>query len=347
MKLQIQVIPDKCIGRNLHSNGILEERCWENISRNFRNRRICGCCEKFFRPGELNAHEVWEFDPENRIQRLVSIIPVCDKCHKTIHYNFVLTTDAFQRGEDLKLKSHYVEVNQCTEKQFEADLNDALRKYRKMNQIQGQWSMDISYILESGFVAYKEINQENLEKIAPDSKRFLILHEEAAVLRFNNIPPQCLIDKAYERVKEKSAVPCEICGNKGKKHYVYYDLRVKSQVPQLVLVKIRKICPICRKTIYYGANKHFKRMRKTTRHYMKVNNCSYKQCVMDARAAKAWITINRAAKLFVYLRMPVLPEKEFHQTCKYFRENGARFDNVRRQWYLCPIKYLWNFRNYM
>lgn len=349
MKIRIEVIPIQCTGRNLHSHDILRQRKWEEISQGIRKLQKCECCEKKFEEKELHAHEVWEFDPKEQVQRLKQIICVCTKCHQAIHYNFLLSNQSLTNREAFIAKAHYMEINgkKCDEKRFEHDLNEALHEYRCLNQKTGTWKLDISYVIKAGFVVYEEINLENLEKLAPGSEKYLKPYSTKPKLYFNNIPKKCLIDMATAYHKKKTLEPCELCGKQDKILYTFYDLRVKKAAPEMLLVGTRKICKLCRKTIYYGAHKHFMKYRKTTRHYMKVNQCSYKECVEAARMAKRLIDMNSMVQLFVYLKTPKLPAEEFRMRSQYLYDNGARFNPVYQMWYLRPVRYLWKFKSFL
>lgn len=343
MSIQIEVIPTSCIGHNLHSFSILKHGKWEEISQNVRERHICQCCNKPFKSSELHAHEVWFFDMETHVQRLVMIASVCEKCHATIHYNFLLSNSKVRSREAFISKAHYMEVNNCEEEDFERDLNKVLAIYRKLNQISEKWSMDISYILKENLAIYEDIEIVNLEKIAPGSELLLKPYVPKIKLPFNNIPNECLIDYAdtyYDAVRDTF---CEICGNQAERLYRFYDLRVKMKAPEMVLVGSRYICGLCRKTIYHGTKALFFKHRKTTKHYMNVNQCSYEECLQHAHNAKKWIRRNREAVLYIYLKTSYVQKRQFFIRNKYLSDHGAQFDYVRQKWYLRPIRHLKDF----
>jgi len=119
--LQLEVIPIKCTGRNLHSHDIISQAKWAEISRIVRKKNHCLCCGRQFTTAELHAHEVWFFDMERKIQILKCIISVCDKCHKTIHYHFLFSNQKLSNREAFICKANYMEVNLCEEEDFEKD----------------------------------------------------------------------------------------------------------------------------------------------------------------------------------------------------------------------------------
>ena len=59
---------------------------WNEISVKTRSVGKCSICDNIFSDlRDLHAHEVWKYDDITHIQSLENIIPVCTKCHNTIH----------------------------------------------------------------------------------------------------------------------------------------------------------------------------------------------------------------------------------------------------------------------
>lgn len=347
IKIQIEVIPTKCTGRNLHSHDLISQDRWMDISQRIRAGRKCQYCGNIFNPENLNAHEVWEFDAEKRIQRLKEIVCVCRKCHNTIHYNYLLSNQELSDRDAFICKAHYMDVNGCGEKEFENDLDESLKMYRILNQVEGDWIMDIAYIIKAGLLSYDDINMKNLEQLAPGSQEFLTVYKSKVKLYFNNIPRECLIDAddfRYENIKDEA---CEICGDHSHFLYKFYDLRVKMNTAEMVLVGTKNICGLCQKTIFSGAHGTLMKLRKTTRHYMEINNCSYQECVQHARNARRFIKANRAMQLYIYLKTPYLPQYEFEARSRYLRNHGAGFDRRTKRWYLRPVRNLKDFVSWL
>lgn len=82
MKLTFELIPRTAIGQNLR-----KKPEWEIIRKKVYDiyNRDCQICRK--QDCLLDAHEVWEWDEENHIQKLVNIIGICRLCHEAIHFD--------------------------------------------------------------------------------------------------------------------------------------------------------------------------------------------------------------------------------------------------------------------
>lgn len=84
MKLHIELIPASAWSSSLKQT--LKPTDWKKI----RNLALadqngdCYICGQ--RCKSLDGHELWEFDKEHQLQKLVRIIGVCKSCHNTIHY---------------------------------------------------------------------------------------------------------------------------------------------------------------------------------------------------------------------------------------------------------------------
>lgn len=79
---------------------------------------ICGNQDK----EKLHAHEVWSFDEERFLLILEDVQSLCKNCHDLKHVQHaVLRLEDRERRELVmkKLKKHFMNVNDCTAKDFE------------------------------------------------------------------------------------------------------------------------------------------------------------------------------------------------------------------------------------
>ena len=348
MKIKFQVIPERCRGRNLHSDEIISAGKWKEISNKVRaaSKGKCHCCGKLFDLREMNAHEVWEFDEVRGIQRLADIIAVCDKCHQTIHYHYLFSGQRITARErdEFICKAHYMEVNHCSLYSVELAIDEALKAYRRLNQLQIEWKLDISYAIENNWLDYEEVSIDNLEKIAPHSGEFILLYRNHIWMPFNAIPSRCMIDTMERRFESKRYIACQMCGKEIRRWYAYHDLRIPEDSVQMLYKGSKTVCKLCRDTMLQGAKKWFLKYRKSTRHYMKVNNCTYVECLEHAKKARK---SQKRRDLQIWLNTPELPAWASKERDKYLIKNGAIFDAGVKKWYLYPNYNLKKFRPYL
>lgn len=98
---------------------------------------ICGAPSK-----RLEAHERWEYDEENAVQRLKDIIAVCPACHAAIHIGRTQL-----KGDARAAEEHFMKVNGCTYAQMRAALGAANADHIRRNKI-GEWKLDISRLAQ-------------------------------------------------------------------------------------------------------------------------------------------------------------------------------------------------------
>lgn len=86
-KLAIELIPASTWGDNLRS--MLPKATWNVIRREvyLRARHQCQVCGKHWGPGQvIECHEVWHYDDDNHIQRLMGLEALCSLCHGVKHF---------------------------------------------------------------------------------------------------------------------------------------------------------------------------------------------------------------------------------------------------------------------
>ena len=85
MKLDIELVPSTCWYSNLR-NAVSRE-VWDRIrykaykASGYRCH-ICGIDRKMY------CHEVWRYDDEKHVQRLVGFVGLCELCHMVKHIGF-------------------------------------------------------------------------------------------------------------------------------------------------------------------------------------------------------------------------------------------------------------------
>ncbi len=137
-KLNFELVPEGCWKNNLRY--ILSKRQWDFLKQDAKERSKgkCTICGK--KTDRLDAHEVWEFDEKNGVQKLKDIIAVCKDCHSVIHIGFTQL-----KGNEERAEQHFMKVNNCTYAEYRKALGQANEKHIKQNQV-GEWVMDLSYL---------------------------------------------------------------------------------------------------------------------------------------------------------------------------------------------------------
>lgn len=144
MKLKIELVPKTCWGSNLRNK--LKKSDWDKIRKEAYKKEDMHCHICGEQCTSLDAHEVWEFDEDNHIQRLVDIIGVCKRCHNTIHYG-----RAGAIGKKQDAINQYLKVNECDIMDMAEEIQKIKEEYIRRSKIK-DWKLDVSLITDRGFV---------------------------------------------------------------------------------------------------------------------------------------------------------------------------------------------------
>ena len=138
-KLKFNLIPSGAFNNNLRA--LFSRAAWDYIRKDAYERAnhrcsVCGAPSK-----RLEAHEVWEFDEKNMVQRLKDVIAVCPACHGVIHIN---RTQAVGR-EDGAIK-HFMKVNGATFGEYIKELDKANLENKRLSRLGDEWSLDLTWL---------------------------------------------------------------------------------------------------------------------------------------------------------------------------------------------------------
>ena len=139
LKLTIDTIPSSTWHKNIR-NGV-PRKAWEKIRRHTfdvhgRKCIICG-----FEGPRIACHELWEFDFDAKVQRLLDFVPLCGLCHSVKHFG--LTQILAKKGKiDMKrVIKHFLKVNGCRYNDFVLHLTEVKRKVTLKNSL--DWTLEI------------------------------------------------------------------------------------------------------------------------------------------------------------------------------------------------------------
>lgn len=137
-KLNFELVPDSCWYSNLRS--ILSPAQWDLVRREAYARAggKCSICGGQMR--KLEAHEQWEYDEVNAVQRLKNVIAVCKNCHEVIHIGRTQLM-----GREREAEEHFMKVNGVSYSEYRKALGEANEAHRRRNLIP-EWKLDLTYL---------------------------------------------------------------------------------------------------------------------------------------------------------------------------------------------------------
>lgn len=148
-KLSIELVPSTIWYNNIYNyyqnNNQMEK--WHELKQYLFDTegKHCWICEK--EEGNLEAHEFWEYDDYNYIQKLAAVHHLCDLCHKIKHIGLWFHTNdgermlRQQRVKKEDIIHHFCSVNKCSITDFQKHEDDAFTQWKQRSK--SKWKQDL------------------------------------------------------------------------------------------------------------------------------------------------------------------------------------------------------------
>jgi len=117
LKLGIELVPKSAWNRSLHDR--MKRSSWDSLRAGVlaTQGNRCAVCRS---ESKLSCHEAWEYDDENKIQKLIGFKAVCTLCHHVTHFGKAKLLAAEGRIDLAAVVSHFMAVNGASRETFEA-----------------------------------------------------------------------------------------------------------------------------------------------------------------------------------------------------------------------------------
>jgi len=138
--LTIELIPGSNWENNVRSEYGNDWEWIKRISYKKANYR-CEICNGVGNKHPVECHEVWDFDIDNKIQKLTGLVSLCPTCHKVKHIGL-----AFVKGEENIAIQQLKVVNGWTDKDVYKYIEESFLIYEALSRI--QWNLDLSFLDE-------------------------------------------------------------------------------------------------------------------------------------------------------------------------------------------------------
>ena len=139
LKLTIELVPTSSWNQNLRS--LLKPQMWEKLRKEVYKKYNyqCAICNS---GGRLHAHEVWEYDDKNHVQKLKDLIALCFKCHSVKHIGLAGIHANEGKVNFENLVKHFMKVNNCSRETFEKHQKEAFKEFEERSRF--DWGLDLS-----------------------------------------------------------------------------------------------------------------------------------------------------------------------------------------------------------
>ena len=142
-KLIPEMIPKTSFFINLRS--MLRKDEWDDLRRATYRRAnyVCEICSGKGTEHPVECHEVWDYNENTSIQKLVRCIALCPACHEAIHLGL-----AGVRGRKKQAMEHLKKVNGLSDADVQEIVDGAWKLWKRRNAV--KWKMDITVITALG-----------------------------------------------------------------------------------------------------------------------------------------------------------------------------------------------------
>ena len=145
--LTLELIPSTAWGSNLRE--ILPRSEWDKL-RKGRYKIAEFCCEICGKYGfdqgfswPVECHEVWDFDEDKGIQKLVRLIALCPLCHQVKHFG---RTELM--GDADRAVMHLMHVNRWSRQDALKHIKEAAEAWERRSAM--KWTLDVTHLQELG-----------------------------------------------------------------------------------------------------------------------------------------------------------------------------------------------------
>lgn len=160
-QLLVELIPKTCHYSNVRTTVKTSE--WDKIrylTYEAANHRceICGDTGKNQgKRHDVECHEIWEYDDENHIQKLIGLIALCPFCHMTKHIGRAIAT-----GQEKICYGQMAKVNKWTPNQIQEHIVESFNLHKQRSE--HEWDLDISILEQEPYnIKLKPIKERIFE----------------------------------------------------------------------------------------------------------------------------------------------------------------------------------------
>jgi len=141
--LTVELVPRSAWFKNVRSHVSKEE--WERLKRATFGRagHRCEVCGGRGARWPVECHEVFAYDDEQRVQRLVRLVALCPACHEVKHIGL-----AGVRGRRREAVAHLARVNGWSHADAELYLEVCFETWHRRSC--HEWRLDLSYLEQFG-----------------------------------------------------------------------------------------------------------------------------------------------------------------------------------------------------
>jgi hypothetical protein len=146
-RLTIELVPKAVWFSNVRS--MISRQDWDFLRRNSYKKAgyLCEICGGIGNHHPVECHEIWQYDDNKHIQKLLGLISLCPLCHEVKHIGL-----ASIRGRIDTVKRHLAKINAWTEQEVNEYVSKQFDVW--MDRSLYEWKVDLMWLDEQS-IKYK------------------------------------------------------------------------------------------------------------------------------------------------------------------------------------------------
>lgn len=150
LKLTIELIPQSSWYSNVRS--ILTKTQWDAVRKMVAAEagNVCEICGGKGKKHPVECHEIWDYNDDTLVQKLIGLIALCPKCHNVKHFGFAQII-----GKTDEAIKHLMKINGITKTAVDKHVEESFAEFTERSK--KQWTLDIS-ILEKFGINVKDLD---------------------------------------------------------------------------------------------------------------------------------------------------------------------------------------------
>ena len=148
-RLTVELVPSTCWFSNVRDH--VPSKTWDLLRKHTYSRANyrCEVCGGRGSQHPVECHEIWHYDDQKKVQKLLGLTALCPSCHEVKHIGL-----AGVRGRRQQACKHLARVNGWTSEQVEEYLEEVWLLWSKRSQ--HQWKLDLSWLSEQFGIKIEE-----------------------------------------------------------------------------------------------------------------------------------------------------------------------------------------------
>ena len=145
VRLAVELVPKTCWFSNVRDH--VDEKTWDRLRRQTYAKagHRCQICGGRGPRWPVECHEVWHYDDQTQVQKLMSLIALCPACHEAKHMGLA---EVNGRGE--AARAHLAKVNRWTAQDTDLYLEGVWETWYARSRC--DWTLDLTWLERLGVV---------------------------------------------------------------------------------------------------------------------------------------------------------------------------------------------------